>query len=248
MTLLTLLAFMLAACVGGAVLSPYMFRVSGSSMLRTYHDGDLVHGERNPSAADLHADDVIVFADDGDWTGHDDEYLIKRIIATPGDVVGIDMHGRIHVNGRLAPGEDGYDQGCAALEGLASDDDGNAGSAEGNARNADGGNPPATGNGNAARNAGKGNRNAGKGNAVMVDGMGTKVHDSEYGNMMRFTVPDGKLFVRGDNLDVSSDSRWMYCNEGGRLGRQGFLVDESSVSLKVDGVIPLGRWLGNLAD
>lgn len=192
--------------------SNYMARVSGTSMMDTYYNGDIVIGQKNPSINDLHDNDVIVFKDNNDWTHNNNEYLIKRIIAKPGDTVAIDTNGLIHVNGKLIANEDKYNEGCKALESL-------------------------TNNTTSNQTSTKTTNN----NAVITDGMGSMAKDPIYGYTMRFTIPDGMLFVRGDNLNVSSDSRYMYCNEAGRLKKQGFLVNANSVSLKVKHAVQIGK-------
>lgn len=192
--------------------SNYMARVSGTSMMDTYYNGDIVIGQKNPSINDLHDNDVIVFKDNNDWTHNNNEYLIKRIIAEPGDTVAIDTNGLIHVNGKLVANEDKYNEGCKALESLTNNTTSNQTSTT------------------------KTNNNA-----VITDGMGSMAKDPIYGYTMRFTIPDGMLFVRGDNLNVSSDSRYMYCNEAGRLKKQGFLVNTNSVSLKVKHAVQIGK-------
>lgn len=197
--------------------SNYMARVSGTSMMDTYYNGDIVIGQKNPSINDLHDNDVIVFKDNNDWTHNNNEYLIKRIIAKPGDTVAIDTNGLIHVNGKLIANEDKYTEGCKALESLADNTTSNQTST--------------------TNNSTKTTNN----NAVITDGMGSMAKDSIYGYTMRFTIPDGMLFVRGDNLNVSSDSRYMYCNEAGRLKKQGFLVNANSVSLKVKHAVQIGK-------
>lgn len=49
------------------------------------------------------------------------------------------------------------------------------------------------------------------------------------------TIPSGKVFVRGDNVSVSADSRRAFCQ-----GEE-YLVDVSDVEAIVTAVIPLGR-------
>lgn len=204
--------------------SNYMARVSGTSMMDTYYNGDIVIGQKNPSINDLHDNDVIVFKDNNDWTHNNNEYLIKRIIAEPGDTVAIDKDGRIHVNGKLVVNEDKYTEGCKALESLTDNDNTTSNQ---------------TNNTDSTTKTAKTNNNA-----VITDGMGSMVKDPIHGYTMKFTIPDGMLFVRGDNLNVSSDSRYMYCNEAGRLKTQGFLVNSNSnsVSLKVKHDVQIGKF------
>lgn len=49
------------------------------------------------------------------------------------------------------------------------------------------------------------------------------------------TIPSGKVFVRGDNVSVSADSRHAFCQG------EKYLVDVSDVEAIVTAVIPLGR-------
>ncbi len=86
--------------------------VSGNSMMNTYENGDMFVAIRN---ADIEKGDVIVFT----W---DDEVLIKRVIATEGDVVRIE-DGVVRVNGlpieeKYAVGDSGDMQRTEIGEGM----------------------------------------------------------------------------------------------------------------------------------
>lgn len=57
---------------------------------------------------------------------------------------------------------------------------------------------------------------------------------------MRIKIPKGKLFIRGDNVNISYDSRHAAC-----VGEDP-LVDVDSVEMKVDGSIPFGKLTSRL--
>lgn len=58
---------------------------------------------------------------------------------------------------------------------------------------------------------------------------------------MKIEVPNGKLFVRGDNVNISYDSRHAAC-----VGEDP-LIDVDSIEMKVDGSVPLGKLTSRLA-
>lgn len=64
--------------------------ISGSSMSSTLEDGDVV---MTLSVNDLHQGDVVAFY-------HNNNVLVKRVIAGPGDWVDIDKDGNVSVNGQ----------------------------------------------------------------------------------------------------------------------------------------------------
>ena len=75
-----------------------VWTVVGSSMEDTLHSGDIVFGERRPTA--IAVNDVIVFTDAGNWSGSTRAHIIKRVIAVAGDRVRINTLGVITVNGK----------------------------------------------------------------------------------------------------------------------------------------------------
>ncbi len=94
----------LAAMLFGSVLSYFLIvrflvtvgEVEGISMLPTLQDGDrflinrMIFRIREPQPGDI----VEI------WTPHSDDYSVKRIIASPGDVVQI-KGGNVYVNGKM---------------------------------------------------------------------------------------------------------------------------------------------------
>ena len=52
-------------------------------------------------------------------------------------------------------------------------------------------------------------------------------------------IPKGKIFVRGDNLNVSNDSRYTYCTRG-----KDYLVNIGQVSLLEKGIIHTSKIIG----
>jgi signal peptidase I len=48
-------------------------------------------------------------------------------------------------------------------------------------------------------------------------------------------IPDNKIFVRGDNVNVSNDSRYTYCNVG-----NDYLIDANQIRIRETGVIHMG--------
>lgn len=99
------------------------FFIPSGSMENTLEEGDrLLVSKLSPTPFDVDRGDIIVFQDPGQWLGgaqkeksplykagqfvgvlpgDGDEYLIKRIIGTPGDHVECcDAQGRVSVNGR----------------------------------------------------------------------------------------------------------------------------------------------------
>lgn len=171
MTVLVLAVVIIASIAGGLFASSYMAKVSGESMLQSYHNGDVVYGEKNP--ASFNHGDVIVFKDDDNWSGNDNEDLIKRVIAVPGDNVSIDNMGKIRVNGVLADNDSGYTNGCTAT----------------------------------------------------LD------------KPMSFKIPKDSLFVRGDNINNSRDSRYVLCEQPVMR----YTVSYDSVILKVHGRFGFGK-------
>lgn len=79
-----------AVAVLVAVLMLPTLVISGSSMTDTLEDGDVV---MTLGVGDLHQGDVIAFY-------HNNNVLVKRVIAGPGDWVDIDKEGNVSVNGQ----------------------------------------------------------------------------------------------------------------------------------------------------
>lgn len=88
---LCILATVAATTALVAILFLQVLRIEGTSMANTLEEGDLVIA-RNTS--DLEKGEVIAFY-------HEDDILVKRIIATEGDTVDIKKDGSVYVNGEL---------------------------------------------------------------------------------------------------------------------------------------------------
>ena len=89
-TLFSLVVVAAAAVIIAMLILPVM-RISGSSMSDTLEDGDIVISLNNKK---YKTGDVIGFY-------YNNSILIKRVIATSGDWVDIDLDGNVYVNGVL---------------------------------------------------------------------------------------------------------------------------------------------------
>ena len=89
-TLFSLVVVAAAAVIIAMLILPVM-RISGSSMSDTLEDGDIVISLNNKK---YKTGDVIGFY-------YNTSILIKRVIATSGDWVDIDLDGNVYVNGVL---------------------------------------------------------------------------------------------------------------------------------------------------
>lgn len=74
-------------------------------------------------------------------------------------------------------------------------------------------------------------------NGVMVDGeksytSGCKLNSS---HETKIVIPNNKIFVRGDNVNVSNDSRYTYCNVGSN-----YLIDANQIIIQETGIIHIG--------
>lgn len=89
----TILGLVVVAAVAvlAAVLMLPTLVISGSSMTDTLEDGDVV---MTLGVSDLHQGDVIAFY-------HNNNVLVKRVIAGQGDWVDIDKDGNVSVNGQI---------------------------------------------------------------------------------------------------------------------------------------------------
>lgn len=88
---LGVLATVGAAATIIAVLFLQVFRIEGRSMANTLREGDLVVVENKSS---YQKGDIVACY-------HGNDVLVKRIIATAGDIVEIDQNGNVTVNGEL---------------------------------------------------------------------------------------------------------------------------------------------------
>lgn len=145
----TIIIISVIAAGMGILLGGKSAYVSGTSMYPTLNDGDMLYGIRRPDMSLIHRGSIIVFHDSGGWSDKN-RNLVKRVVAVPGDTVGIDDDGRISVNGKLISGEGSYTVGPGS-------------------------------------------------------GADTEV-----------TIPAGMYWVRGDNINVSNDSRRIYCYHKGK--------------------------------
>lgn len=159
--------------------------VTGPSMEPSYYNGDLligksnhgIQGNKHDEAIDPIDSDVVIIKT-GTWKTKASD-IVKRVVASHGDEITIDEHGRLHngasVNDPLVDQrENDYNAGCQAMDGKKD------------------------------------------GKTIMVS--------------------SGKIFVRGDNVNVSADSRHALCN-----GEE-YLVDVRDVETIVTAVLPLGRF------
>ena len=89
-TIFSLLVVAAAAVIIAVLILPVM-RISGSSMSTTLEDGDIVISLNDQR---YKTGDVIGFY-------YNNNILIKRVIATSGDWVDIDLDGNVYVNGTL---------------------------------------------------------------------------------------------------------------------------------------------------
>jgi signal peptidase I len=80
-----------AAAVIIAMLVLPVLQISGTSMTDTLHDGDIVVAVNDNN---YKVGDIIAFY-------YNNNILVKRVIATPGDWVDIDEDGNVYVNGTL---------------------------------------------------------------------------------------------------------------------------------------------------
>lgn len=87
-TLSTLLAVAAVAILVATLLLPVL-RIYGTSMSPTLVDGDIVLSVKN---AHFNRQDVIAFY-------YNNNVLVKRVIASPGEWVDVDMEGNVTVNG-----------------------------------------------------------------------------------------------------------------------------------------------------
>lgn len=88
-TLLGLVVVAAAAVLAAVLMLPTLV-ISGSSMSSTLEDGDVVIAL---SVGELQQGDVVAFY-------HNNNVLVKRVIARPGDWVDIDKDGNVSVNGQ----------------------------------------------------------------------------------------------------------------------------------------------------
>lgn len=189
------------SCITGFIMSDYMAKVSGDSMKPTFLNGDIVYGMKQPAQNDLEENDIIVFHDDDKWA-EEDENLIKRIMAMPGDTVRIENNGKIRINGTLADNDSGYTNGCERMT------------------------------------------EKEKNNTITLkpDYANMKITTGDNNLYKEFTIPDGYVFVRGDNINNSRDSRYVFCSDESKQ----FLVPINSIILKVEHKINTGNAFKNL--
>lgn len=88
---LCILTTVAAATALIAILFLQILRIDGSSMADTLGESDLVIAH---NASGYEKGDIIAFY-------HEDDILVKRIIATAGDTVDIEADGSVYVNGEL---------------------------------------------------------------------------------------------------------------------------------------------------
>lgn len=89
-TLFSLIVVAAAAVLITVLVFP-VIQISGSSMSETLHNGDIVVALNETG---YEVGDIIAFY-------YNNNILIKRVIATPGDWVDIDKEGNVYVNGNL---------------------------------------------------------------------------------------------------------------------------------------------------
>lgn len=108
--------------IGTMIIVPRVtYRVNGTSMMPTLHSGDYVIGW---NAGEKKPGDIIVFSEPENWGGRDS--FVKRIVALPGDVVSMDVDGKVYVNGTMVERDHGYDGGCVNPMGETTVPDGKA--------------------------------------------------------------------------------------------------------------------------
>lgn len=88
---ISILVVVSAAAVLAATLLMPVLHIYGDSMADTLNDGDVVV---SIAAADLDTGDVVAFY-------YNNQILVKRVIANPGDWVDISEDGEVTVNGQL---------------------------------------------------------------------------------------------------------------------------------------------------
>ena len=85
-------------------------RVSGESMLNTLNDKELLVTVHTKKA---HKGDIIIITKpDGNEDDNDNDLLVKRVVAEPGDTISVSITGRVIVNGEVIEVSSYYQGTC----------------------------------------------------------------------------------------------------------------------------------------